>query len=202
MSGRRRTCTNARSCLPCARSVAYMYYCDGTSFSGDNPDPVVVQGGKVSSDEAVQPLPVDSAHPAHLPRARALWACGACGRGCGRVGVWACGCGCGCACTPLSVSASALAQPSTHTRRRAGGTQARRPNRPSTLTDHPTPTPRPPTPRPRTLIRAPFAPLPRCRPSTSVANASSTPTSPASCRRAVTHITLHDRAFPCIDVQG
>jgi hypothetical protein len=32
----------------CRWSVAYMYYCDGVSFSGDNSEPVEVPGGKVS----------------------------------------------------------------------------------------------------------------------------------------------------------
>jgi hypothetical protein len=32
----------------CRWSVAYMYYCDGVSFSGDAAEPVVVPGGKVS----------------------------------------------------------------------------------------------------------------------------------------------------------
>jgi dienelactone hydrolase len=32
----------------CNWSVAYMYYCDGVSFSGDNEAPVEVPGAKVS----------------------------------------------------------------------------------------------------------------------------------------------------------
>lgn len=32
----------------CKWSVAYIYYCDGTSYSGDRADPVVVHQGLVS----------------------------------------------------------------------------------------------------------------------------------------------------------
>lgn len=37
--------TASGACVP-PRSVAYMYYCDGTSFSGDLETPVATAGGK------------------------------------------------------------------------------------------------------------------------------------------------------------